>query len=42
VVMYMLLAAAALASLVASRLAESALFDDGSRLVDLQADSVAG
>jgi len=32
VVMYMLLAAAALASLVSSRLAERALFDDGERL----------
>jgi len=34
VVMYMLLAAAALASLVASRLAERALFDDAERLLD--------
>jgi putative ABC transport system permease protein len=32
VVMYMLLAAAALASLVSSRMAESALFDEGERL----------
>jgi putative ABC transport system permease protein len=39
VVMYMLLAAAALATMVASRLAESALFDEGERLRQVPAVS---
>ena len=37
VVMYMLLAAAALSSIVTARLAERSLFDDADRLVAMQA-----